>query len=215
MQVLIIYAHPSEDSFTAKIRDSFIRGLESAGHTFILSDLYKMDFRPELSEGEYLREAYYRDDLPVPDDVAREQEKINASGAIVFISPLFWSDVPAKLKGWFDRVWTYGFAYGESAAKGTGGICAARTNAGKPGRSMKRLEKGLYILSAGNTMEYFNRTGILDAIKKVLLDDRLYDRVKTKDLLILDATSRETPAREQSWDAHLEKAFRAGAGIAD
>jgi NAD(P)H dehydrogenase (quinone) len=214
VQILIVYAHPSEDSFTAKIRDSFIRGLQSAGHLFILSDLYKMDFRSSLSEEEYLREAYYRDDLPVPADVAEEQKKINASDAIVFISPLFWSDVPAKLKGWFDRVWTYGFAYGKSAGNGiaAGGASAVRPEAG---RSMKQLEKGLYILSAGNTMEYFNRTGILGAMKKVLLDDRLYDRVKSKALLILDGTSRETPNREQSWNAHLEKAFRAGAGIAD
>jgi NAD(P)H dehydrogenase (quinone) len=203
MRVFIVYAHPSEDSFTANIRDSFIRGLESAGHTFVLSDLYKMDFRTDMGEGEYLREAYYRDDLPVPADVAAEQEKINNSNAIVFISPLFWSDVPAKLKGWFDRVWTYGFAYGKSAGKGAG-----------QGGSMNRLEKGLYILSAGNTMEYFNRTGLLGAIKKILLDDRLYDRVKSKELLILDNTNRETPAREQLWDARLEKAFRAGAGIA-
>ncbi|MDR2785810.1 MAG: NAD(P)H-dependent oxidoreductase [Treponema sp.] len=211
MRVLIVYAHPSEDSFTANIRDSFIRGLESAGHSFVLSDLYKMNFRTDLSEEEYRREAYYRDDLPVPADVAAEQEKINASDAIVFISPLFWSDVPAKLKGWFDRVWTYGFAYGESAGKNAGSGGVVRT---KPGRSMKRLEKGLYIISAGNTLEYFNRTGILGAMKKILLDDRLYDRVKSKDLLILDGTSREMPGREQSWAAHLEKAFRAGAGIA-
>jgi NAD(P)H dehydrogenase (quinone) len=209
MRICIVYAHPSEDSFTAGIRDSFIRGLESAGHSFILSDLYKMNFRTDLGEGEYLREAYYRDDLPVPADVAAEQEKINTSDAIVFISPLFWSDVPAKLKGWFDRVWTYGFAYGER--KGAGGASGLRAG---PGRSMKRLEKGLYILSAGNTMEYFERTGLLAAMKKVLLDDRLYDRVKSKELLILDGTSREMPSREQSWDTHLEKAFRAGAGIA-
>jgi NAD(P)H dehydrogenase (quinone) len=209
MRVLIVYAHPSEDSFTAKIRDSFIRGLESAGHSFILSDLYKIDFKTDLSEGEYLREAYYRNDLPVPADVAAEQEKINASDAIVFISPLFWSDVPAKLKGWFDRVWTYGFAYGDSGGKNAGG-----PGGNKPDRTMKRLEKGLYILSAGNTLEYFNRTGLLGAIKKVLLEDRLYDRVKSKDLLILDSTSREMPGREESWDAHLEKTFRAGAGIA-
>jgi NAD(P)H dehydrogenase (quinone) len=211
MRVLIIHAHPSEDSFTARIRDSFIRGLESAGHSFILSDLYKMDFRTDLSEGEYLREAYYRDDLPVSADVAAEQEKINASDAIVFISPLFWSDVPAKLKGWFDRVWTYGFAYGESANKGTNTESAVPV---KPGRSMKQLEKGLYILSAGNTMEYFKRTGILDAMKKILLEDRLYDRVKSKDILVLDGTTREMSSRKQLWDAHLEKAFRAGAGIA-
>ena len=194
MRVFIVYAHPSEDSFTRQIRDSFIRGLESAGHDYILSDLYQMRFKTDMSEDEYLREAYYRNEIPVPPDVIAEQEKINASDAIVFIFPLFWSDAPAKLVGWFDRVWTYGFAYGEN-------------------RTMKRLEKGLILCSAGNTIEYFHRTGILGVLEKMMLEDRLFDRVQTKELVILDGTSRETPLREKNWKTHLERAFQAGAQI--
>ena len=194
MVVFIVYAHPSEDSFTRNIRDRFISGLTSAGHSYIISDLYKMNFITDMSKAEYDREAYYRRELPVPPDVAAEQEKINSSDAIVFIFPLFWSDAPAKLVGWFDRVWTYGFAYGEN-------------------RTMKLLEKGLVICSAGNTMEYFQRTGILGALEKVMLEDRLFDRVKHKELIILDGTSRDIPLREQNWEKHLERAFRAGAEI--
>ncbi|MDR0316164.1 MAG: NAD(P)H-dependent oxidoreductase [Treponema sp.] len=196
MRIFIVYAHPGEDSFTRHIRDSFIAGLESAGHSYTISDLYKMNFKTDMSEAEYLREAYYRKEAPVPADVIAEQEKVNSSDVIAFIFPLFWSDAPAKLVGWFDRVWTFGFAYGEN-------------------RSMKQLEKGLVLCSAGNTMEYFNRTGILGALEKVMIEDRLFDRVKTKELLIFDGTSRESPLREQNWKTHLERAFQAGAGIVD
>jgi NAD(P)H dehydrogenase (quinone) len=192
MRIFIVYAHPSEDSFTRHIRDNFIAGLESAGHCYVLSDLYKMNFITDMSEAEYIREAHYRKDMPLPADVIAEQEKINSSDAIAFIFPLFWSDAPAKLVGWFDRVWTYGFAYGEN-------------------RLMKQLEKGLVLCSAGNTMEYFHRTGILGALEKVMLEDRLFDRVKSKELIILDGTSREEPLREQNWKTHLERAFQAGA----
>lgn len=59
-------------------------------------------------------------------------------------------------------------------------------------------------------MEYFQQTGILGALEKVMLDDRLFDRVKTKDLIILDGTSRESPDRERNRAAHLERAFRLG-----
>jgi NAD(P)H dehydrogenase (quinone) len=191
MQIFIVYTHPSEDSFTRHVRDNFIRGIERAGHSYLLSDLYRMNFRTDMSESEYRREAYYNLDTPVPSDVLAEQDKINASDAIVLIYPVFWSDAPAKLKGWFDRVWTYGFAYG-------------------PHRTMKQLEKALVMISAGNNTEYFNRTGLLDAMKKVTLNDRLFDRVKSKEMIVFDSTSRELPERKLNWDHYLERAFEAG-----
>jgi len=194
MKVFIVYCHPSDDSLTRHIRDNFIRGLESAGHSYIFSDLYKMDFNTDISEAEYLREAYYRQDLPVPNDVKGEQEKINTCDAIAFIYPVFWSEAPAKLVGWFDRVWTYGFAYGDN-------------------RTMKQLEKALVLVSAGNTLEYFERTGIGNAMKKIALDDRLFDRVKQKEMIIFEATSRELKERTANWDIHLKRAFDLGAGI--
>ena len=190
MKVFIVYCHPSNDSFTREVKDSFIRGLESAGHGYVVSDLYGMNFVTDMSEDEYRREAFYRRELPVPDDVRAEQEKINSSDAIVFIYPVFWTEAPAKLVGWFDRVWTYGFAYGEY-------------------RTMKQLEKGLVICSAGNTLEYFDRTGLADAMRKVILNDRLFDRVKEKEMIILDATSRELPERDLNREKHLKRVFDA------
>jgi NAD(P)H dehydrogenase (quinone) len=191
MKVFIVYCHPAEDSLTREVRYSFIEGLKSAGHSYILSDLYAMNFSSDMGEVEYLREAYYRRELPLPDDVRSEQEKINASGAIAFIYPVFWTDAPSKLVGWFDRVWTYGFAYGEN-------------------RAMKTLEKGLVLCVAGNTLEYFEKTGLGEAMKKIMLEDRLFDRVKQKEMIILDATSRELPERELNRSKHLLRAFEAG-----
>jgi len=194
MKVFIVYCHPSRDSLTREVRDSFIAGLESAGHDYILSDLYAMNFSSDMGECEYEREAYYRRELPLPEDVRAEQEKINASDAIVFIYPVFWTEAPSRLVGWFDRVWTFGFAYGEN-------------------RSMKTLEKGLVLCVAGNTLEYFKKTGLGEAMRKVMLEDRLFDRVKQKEMIILDATSRELAERELNRARHLERAFEAGRGI--
>jgi NAD(P)H dehydrogenase (quinone) len=194
MKVFIVYCHPSRDSLTREVRDSFIAGLESAGHDYILSDLYAMNFSSDMGEGEYERDAYYRRELPLPEDVRAEQENINASDAIVFIYPVFWTEAPSKLVGWFDRVWTYGFAYGENCG-------------------MKTLEKGLVLCVAGNTLEYFEKTGLGDAMRKVMLEDRLFDRVKRKEMIILDATSRELAERELNRARHLERAFEAGRGI--
>lgn len=194
MKVFIVYCHPGEDSFTGHLRDSFIKGLLSAGHSYIISDLYKMNFCSDMSGDEYNREAYYRRDEKIPSDVLDEHKKINACDAIVFIYPVFWSEAPAKLVGWFDRVWTFGFAYGEN-------------------RGMKQLEKALVLVSAGNTAQYFETTGIGAAMKKIFLDDRIFDRAKQKEMIIFDATSRELEERKSNCDKHLKKAFETGVTI--
>ena len=191
MNVFIVYAHPSEDSFTRHVKDNFIKGLETAGHTYVLSDLYKMNFVTDMSEDEYLREANYRGDLPLSDDVLAEQSKINSSDAIVFIYPVFWTEAPAKLVGWFNRVWTYGFAYGD--------------------RSMKVLEKGLVICVAGRSLQHLKEYGHYDSMKTVMLGDRMFDRVKEKDFIVLDSTTKfHMKNRLANWDRHLATAFEAG-----
>ena len=122
-----------------------------------------------------------------------EQAKINASDAIVFIYPVFWSEAPAKLVGWFDRVWTYGFAYGE--------------------KTMKTLEKGLILCSAGNPLERLEQFGILDSMKKVMLGDRLFGRVKQSEFVVFGNTSRENELREKNWDRNLETAYEKGKNL--
>lgn len=195
MKVFIIYAHPGggyDGSFVPHAKNSFIAGLEAAGHEYVISDLCKMDFNADMSEAEYFRESNLRTDLPVPPDVLAEQEKINSADAIVFIFPVFWADAPAKLKGWFDRVWTYGFSYGEN-------------------RTMKTLEKALVLCIAGNPLEQIKQTGQYDALKTSMLSDRIHDRAKSKKMIILDGTSKFNPAlRESNWEKHLKTAFAAG-----
>ena len=68
MKVFVVYCHPSEKSFTYSVYESFIRGLKSVGHEVVVSDLYKMNFQTDLTEEEYLRETYYRADIPVAEE---------------------------------------------------------------------------------------------------------------------------------------------------
>lgn len=195
MHVFVVYAHPSEDSFCRFMRDCFLEGLKAAGHTTTLSDLYAMDFTTDMTPQEYDREAGYRLDLPVPNDVALEQAKINKSDALVFIYPVFWTDAPAKLKGWFDRVWTYGFAYGEH-------------------RTMKTLQKALVIANAGNPLETLEQNGFAESMRKVMLEDRIADRALHKQMILLESTSKETPAlRSANWEPHLTTVREAALGL--
>ena len=190
MKAFIVYCHPSEDSLTRSLRDEFIKGILDSGNEYVLSDLYKMDFKTDMTEEEYLRDAYYRDNPNVADDVLAEQEKINSSDAIVFIYPVFWTEAPAKLVGWFDRVWSYGFAYGD--------------------KTMKLLDKAMILCSAGNTMEHLEQFGLLDSMKKVMLGDRLFGRAKETGFVVFGSTSRENELRKLNWDSNLQKAYDIG-----
>jgi NAD(P)H dehydrogenase (quinone) len=193
MRVFIVYCHPSEDSFTKNMCDAFIRGITDSGNEYIISDLYKMGFQTDMTEEEYLRDANYRDTPEVADDVLDEQNKINSSDAIVFIYPVFWTEAPAKLVGWFDRVWTYGFAYGE--------------------KTMKELDKAVILCSAGNPIERLEESGLLDSMKKVMLGDRLFGRAKQTGFVVFDNTSRENELREKNWDMNIQKAYEMGKGF--
>ncbi len=190
MKVFVVYCHPSENSFTKNMCDAFLRGVTDSGNEYILSDLYKMGFTTDISEEEYLRDANYRDTPEVAEDVRAEQEKINSSDAIAFIYPVFWTEAPAKLVGWFDRVWSYGFAYGE--------------------KTMKLLDKAIILCSAGNPVERLRQFGLLDSMKRVMFGDRLFGRVKQTEFVVFDNTSRENELREKNWDANLQKAYEKG-----
>ena len=107
--------------------------------------------------------------------------------------PFFWTEAPAKLVGWFDRVWSYGFAYGE--------------------KTMKVLDKALILCSAGNPIERLEELGLLDSMKKVMLGDRLFGRAKQMEFIVFDNTSRENKLRKKNWDANLQKAYEIGKGF--
>ncbi|MEN6342287.1 MAG: NAD(P)H-dependent oxidoreductase [Methanospirillum sp.] len=123
MNVLYVYAHPDDPrSLNAALRAEAERMLASMGHTVNDSDLYRMDFRPVLDERDFPDRAVAErfivnveirrslSNAKVPADVAVELEKLRDADLVIFQFPLWWSSVPAILKGWFDRVLSFGFA---------------------------------------------------------------------------------------------------------
>ena len=190
MKVFIVYCHPSEDSFTRNIRDAFIKGITDSGNEYIMSDLYAMDFKADITEDQYLRDANYRNTPFTEEDVLAEHAKINSSDAIAFIYPVFWTEAPAKLVGWFDRVWTYGFAYGD--------------------KKMKMMDKAMILCSAGNPIEKLEQFGLHAGMRKVMFGDRLFGRAKQMEFVVFDGTSREKETRENNWDSNLQKAYEKG-----
>lgn len=124
MNVLIVYAHPEPRSLNGSLKDFAVRRLQAAGHAVQVSDLYAMNWKAPLDAFDSLdRDPEARFDPSLDSkrayaagrqssDIAAEQEKLRWADTLILQFPLWWFSMPAILKGWFERVYAYGFAYG-------------------------------------------------------------------------------------------------------
>jgi NAD(P)H dehydrogenase (quinone) len=87
-----------------------------------------------------------------PDAAVRaEMEAVRAADVIVFVSPVWWISMPAILKGWVDRVFRPGFAYGHGPDRKVRGTLAGK--------------RGLVFTSSGSTEAEFLASGKMQAIR--------------------------------------------------
>lgn len=108
MKVLLVSAHPVEDSYNAALRAAALAALTRAGHAVDLLDLYAEGFDPVLGRAERL--GYHEipaNRAPVEGYVAR----LMAAEALVFVFPVWCYGLPAILKGFFDRVFLPGVSF--------------------------------------------------------------------------------------------------------
>ena len=124
MNVLIVHAHPERRSLNGSLNDFMRQHLQGRGHEVEVSDLYAMRWKAALDADDFpSRDALARFDPAresnaaytsglQTDDVAREQAKLLRADAVILQFPLWWFSMPAILKGWVDRVYANGFAYG-------------------------------------------------------------------------------------------------------
>lgn len=107
MNVLIILAHPNQESYNAAICDAAEQEFKDKQYNVRKRDLYRMNFNPVLTENSYSH--FYQDKIPA--DIQAEQKDITWADFLVFVYPTWWSGMPAIMKGYFDRVFTNGFAF--------------------------------------------------------------------------------------------------------
>jgi len=180
MRTHIVYANPTHTGLVAEVLDAFCAGLDEAGIEHTLSDLYAMGFNPVLSPEEFARESAFDVAAPVAEDVRAEQAKLNAADAWVFVYPVWWTDVPAILKGWFDRVWTVGYAYGPDHPE-------TRWDEEVPadGPGIRIAQKVLVLCTAGHSERQLRETGCYQAMETTMLVDRIFTRARTKQFVVL------------------------------
>ena len=105
MQVSVILAHPTSQSFNHAVAQAAVAELKQNGHQVSFHDLYAEKFDPILPTGEIPQEA------PVPQEIEMHCQEISSADGIIIVHPNWWGQPPAILKGWVDRVIRPGIAY--------------------------------------------------------------------------------------------------------
>ncbi|MBS1184253.1 MAG: dehydrogenase [Proteobacteria bacterium] len=173
MKVLLVFAHPEPQSLSASLRDVAIAELQAAGHDVRLSDLYAMGWKSEIDRADFpalgpddrllpvaaSRQAFAEGRLTA--DVAAEIDKLRWADALILQFPLWWFAMPAILKGWVDRVFAFGFAYGvgEHSDLRWGDRYGEGTLAGK---------RAMLIVAAGGWQQHYGRRGVNGPIDDLL-----------------------------------------------
>ncbi|KAF2333814.1 NAD(P)H-dependent oxidoreductase [Flavobacterium daemonense] len=172
MNILIVYCHPSKKSYTFQVLERLKAVIAKQNWNLEISDLYDSNFQSDMSETEYEREGFAKLELPISQDVLAEQKKLENADCVIFLYPVWWSDCPAKLKGWFDRVYSVGYAYGQTDTF----------------PKMKTIPLGLAICTAGHPNDFLNEIKMAQSMETIMLEDRLGKRFENKEMLILGGT---------------------------
>jgi NAD(P)H dehydrogenase (quinone) len=148
MNHLIILAHPSPTSFSHRVADALVADGEQKGWSVVVRDLYKMGFDPVLSASdlEMMRGG------EVPQDIANEQLMVDKADVVTVVYPMWWTGFPAILKGYIDRVLSWGFAYKSEAGEVVGQLTG---------------KKVLIFSSLGNDVARYEENRLIDAFRKI------------------------------------------------
>jgi NAD(P)H dehydrogenase (quinone) len=156
MNILVVYAHHEPGSFTSAMKNLAVEVLSRQRHTVNVSDLYGEGFNPVAQKWDFvtttgghfnymLEQKHAANlDLAFSPDILGEIQKIKAADIILFATPLWWSGVPAILKGWFDRVLAMGVAWDTNKFYEKG---------------LLRGKQAMLIISAGHPASYYSDPG--------------------------------------------------------
>src|SRR5579871_455703 len=173
MKVLIVFAHPEPRSLNGALLDVAIRELKRLGHDVQVSDLYAQRWKSEVDRADFPSLAHAERLQPaaaskqafeagtLTGDVKAEIAKLLWADVLILQFPLWWFSMPAILKGWVDRVFAYGFAYGvgEHSDKRWGDRYGDGTLKGK---------RAMLVVTAGGWEEHYDPRGVNGPIEDLL-----------------------------------------------
>ncbi|CAN7358110.1 NAD(P)H-dependent oxidoreductase [Variovorax paradoxus] len=165
MKILVVYAHPEARSLNGSLKQFMRERLAAAGHEVQVSDLYAMQWKATLAADDF---AHLEPGAPFDaiadsqrafeagtqrEEVAAEQAKLLWADTVIFQFPLWWYTMPAILKGWVDRVYAYGFAYGV-------GEHSDRHWGDRFGQGVMAGKRAMLVVTTGGWASHYSARGI-------------------------------------------------------
>lgn len=189
MRHLIIYAHPNENSLNHHLLNTVIETLQYHNEEIIVRDLYDIGFNPVLSLNDMQGQRMGK----VSDDVKTEQDHISWAEQITFIYPIWWTGLPAMMKGYIDRVFSYGFAY--------------RYDQGIQ-KGLLKGKKTVIINTHGKSHEEYEKTGMDKAL--TLTSDNgifVYSGLEIIRHFFFDKADKASPENLEIWKGQIKNLY--------
>ncbi len=139
-----------------------------------------------------------------PLDVLEQQQRVARADALVLISPIYFVGLPAILKGWIERVFTLGFAFGLKPEGWKGDLA---------GRIPLLKHKKALIINTTLFNEQAYQSGIAQAMKQLIDDFAFtYPGIETVEHVYFYAVYGADDATRKGY---LERAYRLGREFAE
>lgn len=112
MKIHLVIDHPDPNSFNHAIMNAFIKGIDPARHSLDILDLNTVQFNPVMSSEEL---KVYNEGECIDSQVKEFQARLKAADYLALFFPIWWIVMPARMKGWMDKVLLPGFAFTKGA----------------------------------------------------------------------------------------------------
>jgi NAD(P)H dehydrogenase (quinone) len=174
MNNLIIYAHPSPNSFSNAIMNTIIELSIKNGHKIEVRDLYYINFNPVLKDCDFMGAKENR----IPQEIKREQEYLRWANVITFIYPIWWLGMPAIVKGYIDRVFFHDLIFNYKSQQSEQMLMKKKVIILNPmGTSNESYEKDEMLKAMKNTCDM----GIFQFCGMEVIDHKFFGDIKTGD----------------------------------
>ena len=188
MKIYILLGHTDHETLSGSMADTYERSAKAAGHEVRRQNIGDMQFDPILHKG-------YKVIQDLEPDLKTFMENMKWCEHFVVVYPTWWSAMPAKLKGLFDRAWIPGFAFKFADH----GLTWEKRLAGRTGR----------IITSANSspwMIYLMYGPITNVVSSAILG---FAGIRTKTTLF-GPSERASAATHARWIQRVGRLGRAG-----